>query len=190
MENKTNQCFNKDESDELTKLKILNSALIKELRKYKEENTKLKHENEILNSIIENLEEENKAFKSDFSSMKNQHPYEESMNIVENMLQSNHEIKEEQLDYYDDDTNNEPNNDKMKLAGIQSLHDTFKFVHESHKDDGLNEYKSFPDGGKLKKHTVHVGHKDYKCESCSKSQTGRILDGANPGWVLTSWGRY
>ena len=72
MENKNNQC------DELTKLKILNSALIKELRKYKEENTKLKHENEILNSIIENLEEENKALKSDYSSMKNQHPHEET----------------------------------------------------------------------------------------------------------------
>ena len=65
MENK-NQCFNLEKtskSDELTKLKILNLALIKELRKYKEENTKLKHENEILNSIIENLEEENKALK-------------------------------------------------------------------------------------------------------------------------------
>ena len=65
MENKNNQCFNIDESDELTKLKILNSALIKELRKYKEENTKLKHENEILNSIIQNLEDENKVLKSD-----------------------------------------------------------------------------------------------------------------------------
>ena len=74
MENKNNQCFNIDESDELTKLKILNLTLIKELSKYKEENTKLKHENEILNSIIENLEEENKALKCHFSSMKNQHP--------------------------------------------------------------------------------------------------------------------
>ena len=63
MENKNNQCFNIDESGELTKLKILNLTLIKELSKYKEENTKLKHENEILNSIIENLEEENKALK-------------------------------------------------------------------------------------------------------------------------------
>ena len=64
MENENNQCFNIHESDELIKLKILNSALIKELRKYKEENTKLKHENETLNSIIENLEEENKALKT------------------------------------------------------------------------------------------------------------------------------
>ena len=99
MENENNQYFNIDESDELTKLKILNSALIKELRKYKEENTKLKHENEIFNSIIENLEEENKALKSDFSSIKNQNPHGETMDIVGNMLQSNHEIKEEQLDY-------------------------------------------------------------------------------------------
>ena len=44
MENKNNQC------DELTKLKITNSALINELRNYKEENMKLKHENEILNA--------------------------------------------------------------------------------------------------------------------------------------------
>ena len=51
----------------------------------------------------------------------------------------NHEIKKELLDYYDDDTNYEPNNDGMKLAGIQSLYySNFKFVHESHKDEGLN----------------------------------------------------
>ena len=37
MEIENNQCFNTDESDELTKLKLLNLALIKELRKYKEE---------------------------------------------------------------------------------------------------------------------------------------------------------
>ena len=78
MENKNNQCFYIDESDELTKLKILNLTLIKELSKYKEENTKLKHENEILNSIIENLEEENKALKNDFSTMKNQQPHEDT----------------------------------------------------------------------------------------------------------------
>ena len=119
MEIKNNQCFNINESDGLTKLKLLNSALMKELRKYKEENAKLKHENEILNSIIENLEEENKALKSDFSSMKNQDPHGENMDIVENMLQSNHEIKEEELDYYNNDTNNEQNNDEMKLARIQ-----------------------------------------------------------------------
>ena len=52
MEIKNNQCFNINESDGLTKLKLLNSALMKELRKYKEENTKLKHENEILNSKV------------------------------------------------------------------------------------------------------------------------------------------
>ena len=131
MEIENNQCFNTDESDELTKLKILNSALIKELRKYKEENTKLKHENEILNSIIENLEEENKALKSDFSSMKNQDPHEESMDvdIVENMLQSSHEIKEEEFDYYDDDTNNEPNNDEIAYS-LSPFHFHCKLLHE------------------------------------------------------------
>ena len=74
MENENNQCFNIDESDKLNKLKILNSALIMELRQSKEENTKLRHENEILNSIIENLEEENNALKSDFSSIKKSKP--------------------------------------------------------------------------------------------------------------------
>ena len=38
MENENNQCLNIDESDELTKLMKLNSALIEELTKYKEEN--------------------------------------------------------------------------------------------------------------------------------------------------------
>ena len=78
MEIENNQCFNADESDELTKLKILNLTLIKELSKYKEENTKLEYENEILNSIIENLEEENKALKNDFSTMKNQQPHDDT----------------------------------------------------------------------------------------------------------------
>ena len=58
---------------------------------------KWKHENEILNSIIENLEEENKSFKIDIFSMKTQKPHEETIDIVENISQSNHEIKEEQL---------------------------------------------------------------------------------------------
>ena len=71
MEIENNQCFNTDESDELTKLKILNSAFIKELRIYIEENMKLKHENEIpTECIIENWEEEKNALKSNFSSMK------------------------------------------------------------------------------------------------------------------------
>ena len=124
MENKNNQRFNINESDELNKLKILNSALINELRKYKEENMTLKHHNEILNCIIENLEEENKTLKSDFSSMKNQNPHEGTMNIVENILQSNHAIKEEPLDFYHDHTNNESYNDGMDLASIQSLQDS------------------------------------------------------------------
>ena len=101
MEKENNQCLNITESYELTKEKILNSALTKELRKYKEENTKLKQDNEILHSIIENLEEENKILKSDFSSMKNQKPHEETMDIVENIIESNHEIEEENLKYYD-----------------------------------------------------------------------------------------
>ena len=45
-----NQGFNINECDELNKQKILNTALIKELRNYKEENTKLKHEKQILYS--------------------------------------------------------------------------------------------------------------------------------------------
>ena len=53
MENKNNQCLTINEIDELNKLKILNSTLIKELRKYKEENAKLQQEKEILYGKIE-----------------------------------------------------------------------------------------------------------------------------------------
>ena len=98
MEKENNQCLNINESHELAKEKILNSALIKELRKYKEENAQLKQDNEILHSIIENLEDENKILKSDFSSMKNQNPLVETMNIVENILQSDHEKKKDPSD--------------------------------------------------------------------------------------------
>ena len=174
MENKNNQRFNMNESDELNKLKILNSALINELRKYKEENMTLKHHNEILNCIIENLEEENKTLKSDFSSMKNQNPHEETMDIVENIFQSNHAIKEEPLDFYHDHTNNESYNDGMDLASIQSLQDSNYKCHSCG--------KSFSHEQNLKKHsheilhTVHEASKDHKCESCGKSfSEGRKL---------------
>ena len=69
-----NQGFNINECDELNKQKILNTALIKELRNYKEENTKLKHEKEILYSKIEKLEKENKSLKNDTLSIKNKKP--------------------------------------------------------------------------------------------------------------------
>ena len=70
MENKNNQCLTINEIDELNKLKILNSTLIKELRKYKEENAKLQQEKEILYGKIEKLEKENNTLKSDFSLWK------------------------------------------------------------------------------------------------------------------------
>ena len=38
-----------------------------------------------------------KSFKIDIFSMKTQKPHEETIDIVENISQSNHEIKEEQL---------------------------------------------------------------------------------------------
>ena len=95
---------------------------------YKEENTKLKHENEILNSIIENLEEENKALKCHFSSMKNQNPHEGTMEIVENILQSNHEIKDEPLDY--DDMTQKYNN--CELYGNIFSNDEVKYGKISH----------------------------------------------------------
>ena len=153
MKNKNNQSFTAYESDELTRQKILNSALMNELIKYKEENTKLKHENEILNSIIENLEEENKALKSDFSSMKNQDPHGENMDIVENMLQSNHEIKEEKLDYYDNDTKNESNKDEAESLPLE------KFKCEICNKETSSKYKL-----NLHKESVHEGLKKYKCD--------------------------
>ena len=72
MENKNNQHFDINETNELNKLKILNSALIKELRKYREKNALLQQEKEILYDKIEKLEKENKTLKSDFSSLENQ----------------------------------------------------------------------------------------------------------------------
>ena len=102
MENKNNQHFNGvNQIVELNKLKILNSTLIKELRKYIEENAKLQKEKDILYGKIEKLEKENQTLKSDFFSMENQNLHEETMDIIENTLQSNIEIKEEPLDYYD-----------------------------------------------------------------------------------------
>ena len=83
MEKENNQCLNINEIDELTKQKILNSALIKELRKY--------HKKEkLLGSQIERPITENKT-------MKIQNPQEETMEIVRNSLKSNHEFKEEPL---------------------------------------------------------------------------------------------
>ena len=48
MENKNNQSLNINKIDELKKLKILNSTLIKELRKYIDKNAKLQQEKELL----------------------------------------------------------------------------------------------------------------------------------------------
>ena len=61
MENKNNQHFDINETNELNKLKILNSALIKELRKYREKNALLQQEKEILYGKIEKLEKENQS---------------------------------------------------------------------------------------------------------------------------------
>ena len=102
MATENNQCFNFkiNESDELNRQKFFNSSLIKELRKYREENIKLKHEKEFLTSKIKKLEEENKTLRSNLSSIKNKNPHEETMEIVENILHSNDEIKDEPLDFY------------------------------------------------------------------------------------------
>ena len=101
MENKNNQSLNINKIDELKKLKILNSTLIKELRKYIDKNAKLQQEKELLYGKIEKLEKENKTLKGDFSSVENQNPHEETLDIVENVLHSNLEIKEEPIDCND-----------------------------------------------------------------------------------------
>ena len=125
MENKYNQCFKINESYEMTKQKILNS--IKELRKY--------HKKDRLDAgQIEKPEEEN-------TILKNQNPHEETMEIVENILQSNHEIKEEPSDYYYDLT--------QKYSNCELCGNTF-----SDEDD-------------LKLHIkVKHGKIYHKCESC------------------------
>ena len=203
MKNENNQCFDINErNDELTKLKLLNITLIKELRKYKEENevlrkykeenAKLQKEKEILYGKIEKLEKEKQTLKSDFSSMENQNPHEETMDIVENILHSNIEIKEEPLDYYDLTKiySNSESRDKtcstvekidMEVTKFKSeicekeISGKYKFeLHMENINEGLKNYKcdkSIFEGETLKKHihTVHEKHKDYKCESCSKS---------------------
>ena len=155
MENENNKCFNINESDELTKQKIFDSALIKELRKYKEENTKLKHENEILYSLIENLEEENKALKSEISSMKNQNPHEETME----MNIPNEEIKEGLKRY-----KSFPEEGKSK-KNMHTIHEKYK----NYQCESCSE--SFSQAAYLEKHiyTIHESHRDHKCEYCGKS---------------------
>ena len=186
MENENNG-FDVNESDEQNMQKILNSALIKELRKYKEENTKLKHEKEILYSIIENLEEENKALKSDLSFMKNQNPNAETIEIVENILQSKHEIKSEPVEYYNLTQNysnsessskncstrkklntkahidNEPNNEGTKISCTLRL-SKFKCEICNKEITGKHNFK-------VHMENVHKGIKKYKCDKCNKKFT-------------------
>ena len=193
MENKNNQSFIAYESEELTRQKILNSALMDELIKYKEENTKLKHEKEILNSKIEKLEEENQTLKSDFSSMKSKNGHEETMEIIENILHSNHEIKDEPLDYDDlaqkscDKSSNEEeleqNKDEYKLkprvirprlkpkkSKTQVVFENNQNLHKSHQCDQCP--KNFANKCYLDRHIrkVHEGVK-YSCELCDKKFT-------------------
>ena len=169
MEDETNlnQVFNINETDELTKQEILNSALIEELREYKEENTKLKHEKEILNSKIEKLEEENKTLKSE-------NAHEETMEIIENILHSNHEIKDEPLDYDDlaqkscgkssNEEELEQNKDEYRLKPkvIRPRLKPKKFKTEVVNSDKTVEKSA-------KKKTI----KHFICKSCDKSYTMR-----------------
>ena len=186
MKNEKNQCFDINErNDELNKLKLLNITLIKELRKYKEENTRLNLDNEILYSKIKKLEKADKTLKSDFSPMKNEKPHEETIDIVENISQSNHEIREEKLTYYDftqkirscescgNTFSNEGNISTNSLTHDESNNDGLKCDgnHEGHKDHKYQSCgKSFSHEQKLKKHSHdHEAHKDNKYESCGKS---------------------
>ena len=119
--------------------------------------------------------------------MVNQNTHEETMEIVENVIYSNIEIKEEPLDYNDlrqkysnregrDKTfslvdkidtkpykNNESDNQGMEMTDNQSIQSS-KFKCESYS-------KSFSQVGDLKKHvyTILEGHKHQKCESCGRS---------------------
>ena len=184
MENKNNQSFIAYESEELTRQKILNSALMDELIKYKEENTKLKHEKEILNSKIEKLEEENQTLKSDFSSMKSKNGHEETMEIIENILHSNHEIKDEPLDYGDlaqkscDKSSNEEeleqNKDDYKLKPtvirprLKPKKSKMQVVSENNQNK-RGKYKK--NKSEEKEDANHV----IKCELCDSIFTGKNL---------------
>ena len=184
MENKNNSCFDINESDELTKLKILNSALIKELRKYKEENTKLKHETEILNSIIENLEEENKTLKSDFSSMENQNPLEETIDIVEKPGQPKSGSRAKRLSASRENKSGEEEHKNCPcpicpkiLKNKKSLKYHIAFVHEKRKDHNCETCgMTFAQSTTLKRHTlnIHEKQKDYSCETCGMAFAQKV----------------
>ena len=136
---------------------------------YKEENTKLKHENEILNSIIENLEEENKALKCHFSSMKNQHPYEETIDnedyndykceFLGKSFSEGEKLKSH-IQIHD--------NERIKMTGTQSLRLT-KFKCEICKKEITGKYNF-----KVHMENVHEELKRYKCNKCDKNFTQNI----------------
>ena len=61
------------ETDEIKKLKLLNSFLIKELNQFKNENLKLKQENEILKSKFEELKDKNKKLMAENKTSQSDH---------------------------------------------------------------------------------------------------------------------
>ena len=165
MENKNNQHFNGvNQIVELNKLKILNSTLIKELRKYMEENAKLQQEKETLYGKIEKLEKENKTLKSsDFSSMESQNPHEETMEIVENVPHSNHEIKEEPLDY---------NDLEQKSSNSEAKDNTFSDISSMVDQNPHEETMEIVENvlySNIEIKEEPLEYKDYKCEHCDES---------------------
>ena len=181
MENKNNQYFNINESDELTKLKILNTTLIKELRKYKEEYTQLRHEYEILNSIIENLEEENKALKN--KSFPEGGKLKKHIYTVPK-INKDYEIQE----YY----NCKPCRKLFSQAGdlknhVQRVHEKEKISSNNQSNNEMTDThslqvekfkceicdKKFSQKYNLKNHieNVHGGSKRYECDKCSQKFT-------------------
>ena len=109
----------------------------------------------LLYSIIENLEEENKTLKSEISSMKNQNPHEETME----MNIPNDEIKEG-LNRYKSFPEEGKSNKNM-----HTIHENYK----NYQCESCSE--SFSQAAYLEKHiyTIHESHRDHKCEYCGKS---------------------
>ena len=131
--------------------------------------------------------------KNDTLSIKNKKPHEETMDIVENILQSNHEIKEDfscdltqksiNCESYGNTASNEIHggikNHPCKFCDkkFRLKHNLKGHVRTVHEGVTNNECdicgKEFGHLGTLKRHikVVHEKRRNFKCDTCDKSFT-------------------
>ena len=176
------------ETDEINKLKSLNSFLIKELNQFKSENHKLKQENATLKIENEELKDKNKKLNSkhyitsiiknkfDSPSTNERISKEENyneINIKENKLSNKADmiLKKMKERIKDNQTKDEPILTNKVYTSLQSLLLQKKTVNEQRKDNKCGFCgKIFPSSDILKSHILWVhGPRNLKCVSCDKS---------------------